>query len=215
MHKLFRWIISAGSPCTHVRTLHYNLTQMTLLAEMDADACVESGSGATDTDPNSPELGSCEAVTYLLALIMPSVPAAVLREKFSDAAAVFGALLHALGQVHAPIARHLVECVTVLVGVQEVGGWSGSALNGLVQSVLSMTVDPRPKVGYIVVNFMQQVRALTYAVHATHVRATHVCITAPQARAFQSSQDPGASAGAHGLSSRRHCCRPLPNSHAP
>ncbi|KAJ3179679.1 hypothetical protein HDU87_002885 [Geranomyces variabilis] len=91
-------------------------------------------------------LGIMVAVTYLLAIVFPRIPGAILKLKFETIAQTLGATLEVY-QEDQPLVRSVLACFEFLLAAQDTAKWNTDVTcKKLFQVLLIMSVDGRPKV---------------------------------------------------------------------
>ncbi|KAI9105642.1 armadillo-type protein [Phlyctochytrium arcticum] len=90
--------------------------------------------------------GTLAAVTYLLGIVFPEVPGAILKLKFDDIAQLLGATLEACHSDQ-PVTRAVLACLEYLLLAQDNSRWTNDMVcKKLFHALLVMSVDGRPKV---------------------------------------------------------------------
>ncbi|KAI8820144.1 armadillo-type protein [Fimicolochytrium jonesii] len=90
--------------------------------------------------------GLVAAATYLLAIVFPRVPSAILKLKFEDIAKTVGVILE-MYQEDQPLVRAVLACFEFLLAAQDSQRWTSDVnCRKLMQVLLIMSVDGRPKV---------------------------------------------------------------------
>ncbi|KAJ1910283.1 pre-rRNA processing protein, partial [Tieghemiomyces parasiticus] len=89
--------------------------------------------------------GIIYAVLYLLAVVLPGVPAAVLRAKHTVVLKCLGPIVTE-PDTATPTLRAALVCLAVLLRSLDAGAWVEPAIKQALQALLLLAVDPRPKV---------------------------------------------------------------------
>lgn len=93
------------------------------------------------------EIEAVTAITFLLSLVIKSVPDAILKAKFSKSCQVLVKILAAHASDGAPgLLRPLLGCLCRLLGVQEGAVWSESSTMTIYNGLLSFVIHSKPKV---------------------------------------------------------------------
>ncbi|XP_073238782.1 RRP12-like protein isoform X1 [Porites lutea] len=93
------------------------------------------------------EIEAVTAITFLLSLVIKSVPDAILKAKFSKSCQVLVKILSAHASDGAPgLLRPLLGCLCRLLGVQEGAVWSESSTMTIYNGLLSFVIHSKPKV---------------------------------------------------------------------
>ncbi|KAL2920085.1 pre-rRNA processing protein [Polyrhizophydium stewartii] len=109
------------------------------VVEQQQKAAADDGMGTDST-------AMLAAATYLLAMVFPRIPAAVLRFKFQQVAEVFVGLLD-LHDDHAPLVRSVISCLEHVLIAQDSSAWSSNeTCKRASEMLLLLTIDDRPKV---------------------------------------------------------------------
>ncbi|KXJ27467.1 RRP12-like protein [Exaiptasia diaphana] len=90
---------------------------------------------------------SMTAITYLLTLVIKSVPESILKTKFSKASQILlTALAGYAGDGGTSLLRSLLYCLSRLLLVQESAVWSESSTMKIYHGLLSFTIHSKPKI---------------------------------------------------------------------
>ncbi|KAJ7336526.1 pre-rRNA processing protein [Desmophyllum pertusum] len=93
------------------------------------------------------EIEAVTAITFLLSLVIRSVPDAILQAKFSKSCQILVGILAAHATDGAPgLLRPLLACLCRLLSVQEGAVWSESSTMTTYNGLLSFVVHSKPKV---------------------------------------------------------------------
>ena len=92
---------------------------------------------------------ACTAILFLLSLITPRVPPAVLAKRFAPAAGVIISVLSAYTAVSVRLVRSALTCLTTMLTAQQPAVWADNYTFQVLQPLLEYALDSRPKVRHV------------------------------------------------------------------
>lgn len=98
-----------------------------------------------DQQKESENIGIISAITYLLSIVFPRLPASILKVKFQDISVILSSVLEK-HQSHAPLARSVISCFECVLIAQDSIIWTTDTAKRIFQVIIILAIDDRPKV---------------------------------------------------------------------
>jgi len=98
-----------------------------------------------DQQKDSENINIISAITYLLSIVFPKLPASILKVKFQDISVILSSVLEKY-QSHAPLTRSIISCFECILIAQDTVIWSTDTAKRIFQVVIILAIDDRPKV---------------------------------------------------------------------
>jgi len=98
-----------------------------------------------DQQKESDNINIISAITYLLSIVFPRLPASILKVKFQDISVILSSVLEK-HQSHAPLARSVITCFECVLIAQDSIIWTTDTAKRIFQVVIILAIDDRPKV---------------------------------------------------------------------
>jgi len=98
-----------------------------------------------DQQKESDNLSIISAITYLLSIVFPKLPASILKVKFQDISVIVSSVLERY-QSHAPLARSIISCFECILIAQDSVIWLTDTAKRMFEVIIILAIDDRPKV---------------------------------------------------------------------
>ncbi|OUM63363.1 hypothetical protein PIROE2DRAFT_61341 [Piromyces sp. E2] len=98
-----------------------------------------------DQQKDLDNLNIISAITYLLSIVFPRLPASILKVKFQDISVILSSVLERY-QTHAPLARSIISCFECVLIAQDSVIWNSDTAKRIFQVIIILAIDDRPKV---------------------------------------------------------------------